>query len=86
VRIEDTIEIARPPEAVFAYLTDPEKLHEWQTSTVAVRREAGGPLAQGERFKEVPTFEPTGDGTRLHFAGEAGVGGAKRLLKRRLEM
>jgi uncharacterized protein YndB with AHSA1/START domain len=138
MKIEDTIDIDRPPEAVFAYLTDPDKLPEWQTSTVAVKREASGPLTVGERFKEVHkamgrelestvevaqsdpprvfalrildgalpldgrwTFEPAGDGTRLHFVGEADVGGAKRLvrpliarqfrgyhrlLKRRLEM
>jgi carbon monoxide dehydrogenase subunit G len=138
MKIEDSIEISRPPEAVFAYLTDPEHLPEWQTSTVEVHRDRSGPLEVGERFKEVHaamgqklestvevaestppsafalkivggampldgrwTFEPDGDGTRVHFVGEADVRGVKklarpllarqfrgyhRLLKRQLEM
>jgi uncharacterized protein YndB with AHSA1/START domain len=53
VRIEDAVEIARPPQEVFDFLTDPERLPEWQTSTVEVRRERSGPLEPGERFKEV---------------------------------
>jgi uncharacterized protein YndB with AHSA1/START domain len=32
-----TIEIARPPEQVFAYLTDPTKFPEWQDDVVSVR-------------------------------------------------
>jgi carbon monoxide dehydrogenase subunit G len=53
MRIEDTFDVQSPPEAVFDYLTDPERLPEWQTSTVEVRRERSGPLEVGERFKEV---------------------------------
>jgi uncharacterized protein YndB with AHSA1/START domain len=118
LRIEHTIEIARPPQAVFDYLTDPERLPEWQTSTVEVRRERSGPLEVGERFHEVHaamgrklestvevaestppsvfalkildgampldgrwTFEPITDGTRVHFVGEANVGGLKKLAR-----
>jgi carbon monoxide dehydrogenase subunit G len=118
MRIEDTFEVRRPPEDVFAYLTDPERLPEWQTSTVEVRRERGGPLEVGERFSEVHaalgrrlestvevaestppsafalkildgampldgrwTFAANGDGTRVHFVGEANVGGLKRLAR-----
>jgi uncharacterized protein YndB with AHSA1/START domain len=53
MRIEHEIQIARPPAAVFAYLTDTEKLASWQPTTVAVERAADGPLAVGERFDEV---------------------------------
>jgi uncharacterized protein YndB with AHSA1/START domain len=53
VRIEESVEIARPPEDVFAILTDPDRLAEWQTSTVEVRRERSDPLSAGERFQEV---------------------------------
>jgi uncharacterized protein YndB with AHSA1/START domain len=53
VRIEDTFEVERSPEEVFAYLTDPDRLHEWQTSTVEVRRTHSGPLTVSERFREV---------------------------------
>jgi len=118
MRIEDTFEVGRAPEDVFAFLTDPERLPEWQTSTVEVRRERSGPLEVGERFSEVHvamgrklestvevaestppsafalkildgalpldgrwTFEPGGDGTRVHFVGEAAVGGLKKLAR-----
>ena len=53
MRFEQTIEIDRPPEQVFAYLTDPSKLSSWQQNTVEVLRDREGPLAPGERFREV---------------------------------
>lgn len=53
MQIEQTIEIAAPPERVFAVLSDPTKLAQWQTSTVEVGRDADGPLRVGERFREV---------------------------------
>ncbi len=34
--IVSTIEIARPPEEVFAYVTDPERFAEWQDDVVRV--------------------------------------------------
>ena len=45
--------IDRPPDAVFAVLTDTDRLAEWQPTTVEVRRSATGPLSRGERFEEV---------------------------------
>jgi uncharacterized protein YndB with AHSA1/START domain len=54
VRIEQVIDIARPVEDVFAYVTDPDRLPEWQKGTVQVHREDGsGPLRQGERLHEI---------------------------------
>lgn len=48
------IEIARPLEDVFAYVTDPNRLPEWQKGTVQVLREDGSvPLREGERLHEV---------------------------------
>jgi uncharacterized protein YndB with AHSA1/START domain len=38
VRVELTIEIRRPVADVFAYVTDPEHLPEWQESAVAIRK------------------------------------------------
>ena len=32
-----TVDIAKPPEEVFAYVTDPSRLPEWQASAVSVR-------------------------------------------------
>lgn len=54
VRIEQVIDIARPVEDVFAYVTDPDRLPEWQKGTVQVLREDGSvPLHVGERLHEV---------------------------------
>ena len=38
-------EIARTPEDVFAYLTDPSQLPAWQESVVSVEGHSGGPVA-----------------------------------------
>ena len=53
MRFEHDVIIDRPPDAVFAVLTDPDRLAEWQPTTVEVRRSAAGPLSRGERFQEV---------------------------------
>jgi uncharacterized protein YndB with AHSA1/START domain len=66
MRIEQTIEIDRPPEQVFAYLTDPGKLSTWQQNTLDVLRDREGPLAHGERFREVHAAL----GRRLHSTVE----------------
>jgi len=50
LRAELTIEIARSAHDVFAYLTDVEKLPEWQASVVTAR--ADGPLRKGSRIVE----------------------------------
>ena len=47
--IVESIEIARPPEDVFPYVTDPSRLAEWQESVVSTRLEGGGPPAVGSR-------------------------------------
>lgn len=45
------IDVDRPVEEVFAYLTDPSRLHEWQAGVVEVRHD--GPLRAGSRLVEV---------------------------------
>ena len=52
-RFEHTVEIARAPEEVFAYLTDLRNLPEWQASLVEVRPEREGAVEVGTRFREV---------------------------------
>jgi uncharacterized protein YndB with AHSA1/START domain len=47
--IVSNIEIARPPEEVFAYVTDPSRMAEWQESLVSARAEGGGPPAVGSK-------------------------------------
>jgi uncharacterized protein YndB with AHSA1/START domain len=43
--IVSSTEISRPPEDVFAYVTDPSRLHEWQESVVSAQ--AQGPIGVG---------------------------------------
>jgi uncharacterized protein YndB with AHSA1/START domain len=45
-----TIEIARPPDEVFAYVTDPTRFPEWQYDVVSVRMEGTDPPGVGTRF------------------------------------
>jgi uncharacterized protein YndB with AHSA1/START domain len=47
--IVSSIEIAKPPEQVFSYVTDPSRLAEWQESLVSARAEGGGPPAAGSK-------------------------------------
>ncbi len=50
LRIELTVEIARPPAEVFDYLSDVERLPDWQSSAVAAH--ADGALCKGARVSE----------------------------------
>jgi carbon monoxide dehydrogenase subunit G len=47
LRIEHEVEIARPVEEVFAYLSDPANLPAWQSGVVDVQKE------DGRHFREV---------------------------------
>jgi uncharacterized protein YndB with AHSA1/START domain len=47
--ITERIEIDRRPEDVFAYVTDPSHVPEWQESAVSVRQQGTGPVADGTR-------------------------------------
>ena len=58
MEITETFEVDRSPEAVFAVLTDPERLHEWQPTTVDVRRTVTGPFSVGEVFEETHKAGP----------------------------
>jgi uncharacterized protein YndB with AHSA1/START domain len=51
--IVSSIEIARPPEEVFAYATDPARFGAWQDDVVGVRVDGGGPPGVGSRFTTV---------------------------------
>lgn len=48
-----TIDVARPPEQVFAYVTDPSRFAEWQDDVVGVRLESAGPVGSGSRFTTI---------------------------------
>ena len=48
--IVSRIDIARPPDEVFAYATDPSRFAEWQRDVVRVRIEGDRPPGVGSRF------------------------------------
>lgn len=48
-QITSSIEILRPPEEVFSYITDPSRLAEWQESVISAQLEGGGPPAVGSK-------------------------------------
>src|SRR5918994_1675241 len=47
--IVSSIEIARPPEEVFSYVTDPSRLTEWQGRVGSARPEGAGPPTVGSQ-------------------------------------
>ncbi len=53
-RFELSVEITRPPDDVFAYLTDVSKLPEWQSS--ALSAVADGPMGEGTTIRERRRF------------------------------
>jgi len=52
IRFGFAIDVARPAHEVFAYLTDPSSLREWQ-GTHEVEQLTDGPIGRGARFREV---------------------------------
>lgn len=78
--IKESIDIARRPEEVFSYVTDPSHLPEWQASAVSAHSVGDAPLAVGSKFqtirrmgrREIPmTMEVTelDPPRRWHFRG-----------------
>ena len=51
--IVNSVEIARSPEDVFAYLDDLERHGEWQSQIVSSKRETDGPTGVGTRATDV---------------------------------
>ena len=47
--IVSSAEIARRPEDVFSYVSDPSRLPDWQESIVSAHLEGGGPAAEASR-------------------------------------
>jgi uncharacterized protein YndB with AHSA1/START domain len=47
--ITTTTEVARPPEEVFAYVTDPTRFVEWQKNVVSGHMDGDGPHGVGAR-------------------------------------
>src|SRR5439155_25110979 len=51
--IVSNIDIARPPDEVFSYVTDPLRFSEWQDDVVSVRLTGGQPARVGSRFTTI---------------------------------
>jgi carbon monoxide dehydrogenase subunit G len=56
VRVEQSIEIARPIEEVFAFLTPFENLPRWEAGILEAGQTTPGPLAVGARGRDVRHF------------------------------
>ena len=54
IEVEHTLQIARPVEEVFGYLTDVARMPEWQASAQEATLE--GELGPGARIREVRSF------------------------------
>jgi len=54
INIDFTVDIDRPPAEVFEYITDADRLPEWQSSAIEAHWE--GEKARGTRIKEVRKF------------------------------
>jgi uncharacterized protein YndB with AHSA1/START domain len=52
VRIDQTFTVAKPPEVVFDYVTDPATLRSWQTSKTRVEPLTDGPPREGFQVRE----------------------------------
>jgi carbon monoxide dehydrogenase subunit G len=52
MRIHESFSVARPPEAVFAFIVAPENLAKWQTIKTRVTPLTEGPTRLGSRFRE----------------------------------
>ena len=56
IRIEREVRVERPRSAVFAFLTDPDRIPEWQASAVEVVHDAAEPVGVGTRWRETRVF------------------------------
>jgi uncharacterized protein YndB with AHSA1/START domain len=59
--IRESIEIARSPQEVFAFATDPTRLTEWQENLVEAKVQTEGPTRVGSRMTQT---RRVGKGTR----------------------
>jgi uncharacterized protein YndB with AHSA1/START domain len=95
IRVEVALEIERPPQEVFDYLVDVDRVPEWQSSAVASY--ADGPLGVGARIHEtrrvlgreahtvleVSAFDPPGRLTLRTISGPVKVDVDHRLENHR---
>ena len=78
MRIEESIEINRCVEDVFAYASDVNHLPQWAGTTIEVKDAPEGPLHDGATFTDVGKFL----GRRIETPFEATVDAPHRLMDR----
>lgn len=67
IDLETTVEIARPPAEVFAFVADQTNGPRWQAGLAEVRRLTGGPLGVGTEHEFVRRFAGREVATRNRF-------------------
>ena len=50
MRIEESVEINRPLQEVYEYVSNPENLPEWAGTVIEIRKDTSGPLLEGSTF------------------------------------
>jgi uncharacterized protein YndB with AHSA1/START domain len=56
MRVEESVEINRPVEEVFSYVSTLESQPEWAGPALEVRKDTPGPLKEGDTFTYVAQF------------------------------
>jgi uncharacterized membrane protein len=56
IRVETSVFVRRPPEQVFAFISNFENNPEWQSGMVAARFTSEGPLGVGSTYTQVAKF------------------------------
>jgi len=83
IRFSNTVDIARPPAGVFAYLADFERVPDWNWAITATRKVTPGEMTLGTRYHQtravpwpgVEEFEITGfeQDKRIELLGSVSV-------------
>ena len=56
MHVEESVQINRPVEEVFSYVSTVESQPEWSTSVIEVRKDTPGPPKEGDTFTSVSKF------------------------------
>lgn len=56
IRFDFSVDVERPTDEVFTYLTDPEKLPQWQTMILEASKQTPGPVSEGTKLSQVGKF------------------------------
>jgi len=56
MEVTTSVDIAAPPEEVFAYLAEMENNPKWQSGMVSARWTSDGPIGVGSAYDQVATF------------------------------